>query len=216
MKKDMENKNSQVLSHFNMGKSPEEKIKQQQSNSLQMKDVMNKYMVDNGLTKTEATYKVAIDGKSVEKKYTIIGTPEYAKNISQHILTISKSEYGAKMLNGLANTNDSLYFMQFKNKTTTSSRVLDPYIDKNTDKYASIISLDLNRKAPSYGTTSSGNFLKTQNITNHQNIAVNSAAEKQNATQYALDTNKNNASIASASIKETNRLKSEQQPGMEA
>ena len=47
-------------------------------------------------------------------------------------------------------------------------------------------------------------------------LLLNSAAEKQNATQYALDTNKNNASIASASIKETNRLKSEQQPGMEA
>ncbi len=178
---DEKNMDNGELSKFGFSDNPQAVLKRQQKKSSDIKALVDQNIAKHGLVKTTGKFEVIIDGKKIEKEYTVFGPKGYDKMISDQFKIIGKSYYGQEMLKGIVSSKDNLYIMysdgnKGEGRWSTSERILDPYIKNNKDKLAQIISFDSDmKKVPEFTAYSVKNYLDSNNISNNLNITLNPA-----------------------------------------
>lgn len=139
--------------------------------SKAFKAIMEKSKKEHNSVESEGTYIVNIDGKPQERKYKVIGPEGYADKISEYIEKIGKSQYGEKMLQSLAKSKDTLYFVYDKGKQgAVGLRIPDPY-DFTGKKQSLIMRFDPAVKEKAIFESMKDN-LDARGISNTQNIKI--------------------------------------------
>ncbi len=91
----------------------------------------------SGFIKTEAAYRVLVDNKWKEKKYTVYGPEGFAEKIEGYFKYIANTEIGQKGLKAFAKTDRNLYVV-YDESLLHTSKIPDPFA-RHAGKEASLI-----------------------------------------------------------------------------